>query len=278
MLRILRRAVCVSLLLLARAVCFGQEPDAANCKDNPLFNRMPGFYIQRCDSREFESHGFGQVKGQELKVEGRYSEVLYMLQPGAKEPGRIQIQRNYENAITKIGGSVVSRDDDGNIYLKVAKNGKEFWVHVNAYITSHYMVYIVEKGAMAQDVQADAAAFANGIKTEGRIAIYGIHFDTGKSEIKPESEANLGEIAKMLKSQPALKLSVVGHTDNVAAIDLNMRLSQARAEAVVQALVTKYRIAAGRLKAYGVGPLAPVASNDTDEGRAKNRRVELVKP
>jgi outer membrane protein OmpA-like peptidoglycan-associated protein len=107
--------------------------------------------------------------------------------------------------------------------------------------------------------------------------VYGITFDTGKSEIKLASQPALVEIAKLLKGQPALKLHVVGHTDNVAGLDLNLRLSKARAEAVVQALTTKHGINAGRLIPHGVGPVAPVTSNDAEAGRAKNRRVELVK-
>ena len=95
--------------------------------------------------------------------------------------------------------------------------------------------------------------------------------------LKPESDAAVAEIAKMLQADPALKVYVVGHTDNVASLDLNMKLSQARADSVVQALVAKHGIAAARLTGRGVGPLCPVASNDAEDGRAKNRRVELVK-
>jgi outer membrane protein OmpA-like peptidoglycan-associated protein len=138
-------------------------------------------------------------------------------------------------------------------------------------------VYIVEKGSMAQDIIANAEVFSKDIKETGHTAVYGIYFDTGKSVIKPESETALGEIAKLLKADAGLKVNVVGHTDSVGGIESNMKLSQGRANAVVQALVGKYGIAATRLKAYGVGPLAPIAPNDTEEGRAKNRRVELVK-
>jgi outer membrane protein OmpA-like peptidoglycan-associated protein len=95
--------------------------------------------------------------------------------------------------------------------------------------------------------------------------------------IKPESEAALEEIAKLLKADAGLKVNIVGHTDSVGGTDPNMKLSQDRANAVMQALAGKYGITATRLKAYGIGPLAPVASNDTEDGRSKNRRVELVK-
>jgi outer membrane protein OmpA-like peptidoglycan-associated protein len=135
----------------------------------------------------------------------------------------------------------------------------------------------VEREAMKQDVVADAAAWANDLNTTGHVAVGGIYFDTGKSELKGESEQAIGEIAKLLKSDPGLKVFVVGHTDNTGAVDHNVTLSQNRAQAVMQALIRDHGIAAARLRSYGCGPFAPVSSNDTEEGRAKNRRVELVK-
>lgn len=95
--------------------------------------------------------------------------------------------------------------------------------------------------------------------------------------VKTESQPALAEIAKLLAANPGLKLHVVGHTDSVGTVEANLKLSQARAEAVVQELVTRYHVAAARLRGHGVSSLAPVAPNDSDEGRAKNRRVELVK-
>jgi outer membrane protein OmpA-like peptidoglycan-associated protein len=94
---------------------------------------------------------------------------------------------------------------------------------------------------------------------------------------QPESAQAIGEIAKLLTADPGLKIHVVGHTDNVGGVDNNIKLSQERAEAVLQALVRDHAIAPSRLRSYGCGQFAPVASNDTEEGRAKNRRVELVK-
>jgi OmpA-OmpF porin, OOP family len=129
---------------------------------------------------------------------------------------------------------------------------------------------------MSQDVVADANALAQGIKDSGKAAVYGIYFDTGKAEIKPASEPSLKEIAKLLQAQPKLGLYVVGHTDNAGAFSYNIKLSQDRAASVVKALVGRYGIAAARLQPFGAGPVAPVASNQVEEGRAKNRRVELV--
>jgi outer membrane protein OmpA-like peptidoglycan-associated protein len=263
--------LCLGGTLLARA------QDASGCKDHPLFNRMPGYSILRCEEKDFDSHPFLDKDRKEIAVEGRFTTIRYALQEGAKEPSRVQIFRNYENAITRIGGTVLAVTDDGDAYMKVVKGDKEIWVHVSAYITSEWMLYIVEKQAMTQVVVANAEALSNDINSSGHAAIYGIYFDTGKADIKPESEKALKEIAKLLTNSAGLKLNVVGHTDSVGAIEVNMKLSQARAESVVQALVSKYGIAAARLKGYGVGPLAPVASNDAEEGRARNRRVELVK-
>jgi outer membrane protein OmpA-like peptidoglycan-associated protein len=129
---------------------------------------------------------------------------------------------------------------------------------------------------MRQDVVADAAAFATGLKDTGHVAVYGIYFDTGKSDVKPESDPALKEIAKLLAQDPKLKLYVVGHTDSVGPFEANMKLSQARAEAVAKVLTAKFGVAASRLRAVGAGPTSPVASNATEDGRARNRRVELV--
>jgi len=130
---------------------------------------------------------------------------------------------------------------------------------------------------MTQHIVADAAAFSSGLDKSGHVAVEGIFFATGKAVLEPASTPALDEVAKLLKGNASLKLWVVGHTDSVGKLDDNLALSKARAEAVVTALTTKYGIASARLKGYGSGPLAPVASNDAEEGRAKNRRVELVK-
>jgi OmpA-OmpF porin, OOP family len=110
----------------------------------------------------------------------------------------------------------------------------------------------------------------------GRIALYGILFDFDKDVVKPESKPTLDEIAKLLKEKPDLKLEVVGHTDNKGSDAYNLNLSAQRAANVVGALTGTYGIAGDRLSSRGAGATTPIASNDTDEGRAKNRRVELV--
>jgi OmpA-OmpF porin, OOP family len=136
---------------------------------------------------------------------------------------------------------------------------------------------IIEVAAMAQNmVTVSASEMSEAMASTGRVALYGILFDTGKDVLKTESKPALEEIAKLLKSNPALKLRVVGHTDNQGSLDSNIALSKRRAEAVIAALASQHSIAAARLLAFGVADLAPVASNADEPGRAKNRRVELV--
>ncbi len=117
----------------------------------------------------------------------------------------------------------------------------------------------------------------SGIEKTGRVAIYGINFDFDRADIRPDSEPTLDEIAAVLKQNPELKIYIVGHADIVGDYQYNIKLSKERAQAVVDALISRYGIASDRLSAYGLGQVAPISTNDTDEGRSKNRRVELVK-
>ena len=125
-------------------------------------------------------------------------------------------------------------------------------------------------------VTVDAGEMAKSIDSTGRVALYGIYFDFNKADVKPESDATLEQIAALMKKSPALKVLVVGHTDNVGSFSFNMDLSQRRAAAVVAALASRFAVGKDRLTPVGVSFASPVAPNKTDEGRAKNRRVELV--
>ena len=114
------------------------------------------------------------------------------------------------------------------------------------------------------------------ISTSGSIALYGIYFDTGKADIKPESAETLKQIAALLSENKNLKLLVVGHTDTAGTFAYNMDLSSRRAASVTKELTAKYGAPADRLTPVGVSYACPVAPNTTEDGRAKNRRVALV--
>jgi len=140
------------------------------------------------------------------------------------------------------------------------------------------LLQIIESKAMDTGmVVVDAEAIGKGIDTTGHMAIYGVVFDTDSAAIKPESSPILAEIATLLQSRPSLKILVVGHTDDQGAYEYNLNLSNQRANSVARYLTEKHQIDPGRMRAAGVGFLAPVATNDTPDGRDKNRRVELVK-
>jgi OOP family OmpA-OmpF porin len=259
---------------VASGVAFAQD-DVKGGKDHPMFTRMDNFYISHYQEEKFAGADFRDEKGNEVKIEGKLYKIDYNIKEGVTPPSGLQVLRNYENAIKTIGGVTVFQKSD-DIWLRLDKGGKTFYVYVRSPFGDQYYLTIVEKEAMAQEVVADAKSLMSNIQATGHASVYGIYFDFDKADIKPESEPAIKEIAKLLQENQGLKLYVVGHTDNVGTIDYNMKLSKTRADAVMNELVTKYKISAQRLKAYGVGSLAPVASNKTDEGRAKNRRVELV--
>ena len=266
----------VLLFLLATSVV-AQQKDDPKCKDHPLFTRMPDYWIRGCVQKQFDAYDFTVAKGKKQPVEGQFWRIDYYPQASlVSKPSELQIQRNYENAVKKLGGTILWSEKSLST-MKLIQEGKEIWVELRVEFTGKYWLYIVQKESMAQDIVADAAAMDNDINATGHVAVYGIYFDSGKSLIKPESAQAIGEIAKLLKNQPALKLFVVGHTDNVGGVESNVKLSQDRAEAVLQALVRDHGIAPFRLLSFGCGLFSPVAPNVSEEGRAKNRRVELVK-
>lgn len=140
------------------------------------------------------------------------------------------------------------------------------------------LLEIVESKSMDTGmVSVDAEAIGKGIDANGHMSIYGILFDTDSAGIKPESAPVLAEIAKLLNNRPELNILVVGHTDNQGAFEYNIGLSSRRANSVTRYLSETLGIDGNRMRAEGVGFLAPVATNDTPEGRALNRRVDLVK-
>jgi OmpA-OmpF porin, OOP family len=155
--------------------------------------------------------------------------------------------------------------------------GGTVFVSVGVERSNHY-VQVLQSDAMetGQVRVLDADAMASSLDTQGKITVENIYFDFGKADLLPESDEAIAEIARLLSGRAEIGLYVVGHTDSVGSFEANLSLSRARAAAVVSALETEHGVAAGRAVPAGVGPLAPVASNATDAGRALNRRVEIV--
>jgi OmpA-OmpF porin, OOP family len=267
---------CCVLFVLVGFNVFAAEQDVKGGKDHPLLTRMPDFRITEYKDFEFSNHRFINADKKPISIEGHKTYIQYNLNKGATEPGELKIRRNIQDALKKVGGKVIFDDDfNKTSTIVLQKDGKETWVEVRSY-NNMYRLTIVEKETMKQEVKANAEAMGNDISATGHVSVYGIYFDTGKADIKPESDAAIAEIAKLLKNNNTLKIYVVGHTDNAGSFDNNMKLSNNRALAVKKVLVSNHGIAASRLEAYGVSSLCPIASNKSEEGKAKNRRVELV--
>jgi outer membrane protein OmpA-like peptidoglycan-associated protein len=273
---IMKRIICilvniVCLSLLPVGIASSQEKDAKGCQDHPLISRMNSYYIDSCE-RNFNSFEFFLPEGAKT-LEGERTKIEYYLRQGSSQPSFLQIRRNYSNAVKNIGGAILL-DDGRRGTFKVTKGGKETWIALEAFNEGRsYELVILELEPMTQEVTADAMYSA--LNKDGSMALY-IQFDTGKSNIKPESMAIIEQIAALLKAHPDLKLSIEGHTDNIGTPQSNKTLSTQRARSVMNAVVQK-GIANGRLTALGWGQENPIADNRSEDGRAKNRRVEIVK-
>ena len=214
-------------------------------------------------------------------MKGKKYVINYRLMPGAAYPGGLGILKNYQNAIEKIGGetlyfSLERLRSKGN--FKLIKGTVAIWVELNVdNVNRRYTMVVLENQDWEQQIIANADYMAENIKNTGRVAIYGILFDTGKSTIKAESAEAIEEVSKLLVMNPDLNIYIVGHTDIEGNFSDNVKLAEDRADSVVQWLIEKHQIKADRLSPKGVGPLSPVASNANEAGKRLNRRVELVK-
>jgi outer membrane protein OmpA-like peptidoglycan-associated protein len=262
--------LCGAIVFTAVGLC-AQDQDAEGCKDSPMITRMPGSTIHSCENKEFEQGKFplgvdADGAAKEKTVEGEYHFWDYGTREGM---GDLQVFRNFEAALKKDGFTIDYEQSPGEI---TAHKGAT-WYYLDNKGTFYYQTIVIEK-AMEQEVTADN--LADEIKKTGHVSVYGIRFDTGKVTIQADSEKVLEQIVKLLQSDASLKLRVEGHTDSQGNAAANQTLSDKRAQAVV-AWLTGKGINASRLVAKGLGATKPVGDNQTDDGRAKNRRVELVK-
>lgn len=268
------------LLLLISKLTFSQ--DAEGCKEHPMFpSRMSNYLLSEC-TNNFDAVEFNLAAGgtKMTTKEGTKTSVRYDFNPeaGQQKPSVLQILRNYEAAAKKIGGTTAFLNAGEAIgVFKIMKNSKEVaWVKVECGgdgSNDFYVLYIVELANMKQEITSDDILTA--LNAEGHISLY-INFETGKSDIQSESQKIIDQIAEMLTTNLSLKISVEGHTDNVGTPTANKTLSENRAKAVMNTLIAK-GIDKFRLSAKGWGQDKPILDNNTEEGKAKNRRVEIVK-
>ena len=268
------------LTLLFCNLLFSQ--DVENCKDPEMFpTRMQNYLIGECKSNyDAQEFVLAADNTKTITKEGTRTYVRYdfNFESGKAKPSVLQILRNYEAAAKKIGATTIFlSSNDATATFKIVKNGKEAaWISVHPLGNDNndsYEVNIIELKEMQQEITS--TDILDALNTDGRIALY-INFETGKAAIKPESEEIINQVADMLKSNPTFKVNIEGHTDNVGTAIANKTLSENRAKAVLAALIAK-GIDKARLSSKGWGMEKPLANNTTDEGKAKNRRVEIVK-
>ena len=262
----------VATLTLTAAPPQKNETDRPGSKDHPLITRMPDFFINRYQQSEFDQYIFRVGKTRET-VEGRLTKISYRIKTAAKPgPSRLAILKNNVNALVAEGASILREERDVQATLKLDRNGQEIWIDIRSFPGS-YSLAILEKGEMKQVLTANALFDA--IMKDGQVAL-DIRFDTGKATIRPESAGILQTVESLLRDHPELKLRIEGHTDSSGTPDGNQTLSEARAQAVLKNLVAR-GTDPSRLVAKGYGQDKPVADNNTEEGRARNRRVTLVR-
>ena len=265
------------------------ETDNPKCEPNPVFNRFAGEIMGNCDRARFKdlelyrwkTAGDPKSGYASFKVEGEYWYYFNGIGKDAKGlyPGKLEVKRNFENAVRQARGEILHSDNKSVTY-RIRKGNDEFWGEAGCGRggddCSAVMHKIVRVAAMEQSVVVSAEQIAKAMGDEGKVVFYGIYFDTDKATLKVESAPTLAEMAKWLKINAATKVFIVGHTDMQGPVERNQKLSRDRAAAVIAVLTREYGIKADRLTPDGVGPVAPVATNTTEAGRAKNRRVEMV--
>jgi len=299
-------------LMFATNLFAQRTTDIEGGKDYPLVSRFKGSVIEWYQNNDFDRYFILSLKDNNLtpyEVNGKITRIQYST---GKEHSVFEISKSYENALKNAGFNILVSLDESNCnvnlsehlyngefnglnklprgsikpdydgkfsYLAAKKRIENKNIYIVVYTTFWGNPLITFDAIESQAMDDNLVTVKNldeSITVTGHIAIYDIHFDTGKSEIKSESADALQNIAEYLNAHSDKKYIIVGHTDNVGDFEANLKLSKERSEAVKNELVSKYSVKAEQLIAYGDGQTAPVATNSTDEGKAKNRRVEIV--
>jgi OmpA-OmpF porin, OOP family len=273
----MKLSVCLCTLTLIISISGFAQEDAPGCKDSPLFSRMANMVIGECSSN-FNELEIPMAADKTDTKEGTKTTIQYNYNlEEATAPSFFQIVRNFENAIVKSGGRRIFYSKDAGVATLFGKSaGKDVWIVLRDFggtRAGNFELNILEIEGMKQDIAAGEMLEA--LNKTGSVALY-INFETGKSIITPESKTIVGEIVRMLKENPSLKISIEGHTDNVGSPQTNQTLSENRAKSVMTALVAE-GIDKSRLLSKGWGQTKAISENNTEEGKAKNRRVEIVK-
>ena len=291
------------------------DRDISGSKDHELITRYPNSVIADYEYRDYEACSLptGAIDGYRnnyqmkasLDLEGELTRITYKVKD---KTSTFKVYSNFESALKSSGfneifsctGSACGMQGTWGYALEQKKllNGKQQTIRYfigkktvsdkNVYVAVYVMekstaevlvgLNVVETKQMQNNLVAvDVSSLQQQLSENGKVAVYGIHFDVDKANLKADSAKTLVAIRQLLEANADLKLYVVGHTDDTGSLQHNLELSQRRAKAVVTELVSKYGIAEDRVSSFGAGPYAPVATNGNETGKAKNRRVELVR-
>ncbi len=269
----------MAIFLFSIPVAIAQQGDVG--LEHGIIKVMPGFSLNQKASK-IDPYGFLKVRPKGEKsfvVEGVYRYLRYeKLDASGKRTRGLDtgaILGNYKAAAIEKGGRVLNSGSSQLFFsLPRTDGGTTFALVVSS--TSYYYIEVVDEASLEKVITFGAEEMKIALDKEGRIAIYGINFDTDKADLKLGAEEILSEIVKLMQLYPALKIEIQGHTDDIGSADHNMQLSKLRAGAVKN-FILLYGISTSRLVAQGYGMTTPLVPNDSDENRAKNRRVELIR-
>ncbi len=275
----MKKIILILLFTTATSQVFSQD-HKQTCKNvEPTYlNRFEGFYITDCQESEYKEPNFVYYpqaggKAETLAKGGKYKKIYYWKKSTeSRKLSADQIYQNYYDAVVKANGEKLSYK---KVFFTFKTEGKEVYLMVNAGNgddVSNFNIEILEVEVMKQEIEVN---IKKSMESDGKALMYGIFFDIGKSVIKPESGKELSLLITYLNENPSSNIIVVGHTDNTGDFTLNLKLSKERGQSVVTYLVSN-GITQSRLSSDGVGPLCPITSNNTEDGRKKNRRVEIV--
>ncbi len=275
----------LSIMLAFGLLAIGEPAFAlSKTEEHPVIRPMPMSQLVVAQSRvrNYASHQFRVQKGkksEKIEKKGTYWHLRYVIKDAKgsinRNVSREEIVQNYKEAALEKGGRILYEVGYLLTFTLTRMDGGMTWAFLSAGDGS-YNLYIIDEAAFRKQLMFDAEELKKALDEEGHVAVYGIYFDIDRAVLKLGAEKVLVEMVKLMKNNPKLKIEIQGHTDNTGEAHHNLDLSTRRAETVRKFLLA-YGVEAARVLSRGYGEEKPVASNDTEEGRALNRRVELIK-
>lgn len=278
--------IIVSMLATGMFLVAALAATAGECKEHPLIRPWPGSELEsNCQYNNFNEYTFrvtDEKTGETLKktVQGKFWRLTYILYDENRKwetsHAILEYRQNYKQAALEKGGTVLYENQGSLTFTLPGDDGSTTWCEVQVWNKSMQDLRIIEVAGMKKTMTFGPAEMKAALDAEGRVQLHGILFDLDQATLQPKSTKQLQDVVTLMKNQPDLKLEVQGHTDDQGENDYNLVLSQRRAETVV-AYLGLFGVESGRLVSKGFGESKPVMENTNEEGRAKNRRVELVK-